>query len=862
MKKNPQNSGEFQSLLSRIHQESSTSSWIAFLISEVPRSATNGDDRHTSDLAPDLYSERLIDSIGRQESYFASSTLVLLLDHTMKKDRELQLLVCSANLGNQQPDDNSLAAWIPEDGRCTNVLVSPQTYPIRTIQEEDSQANGYGYDDNNGNNGGGKKQAISFDDYESTDQFDIIVIGLQESTFDIPDDTEVGGNGKIRISVPVVQPMVNKGLKSFQKAKKAVTKGANLTSSRDHTIKTQNHLPLFIKPNEWSGGTTCLHGMLGARLPSYERIVSFQRGEMRLEVFVNHQIEVKVLRVAAQNTGFGGLANKGGIVTELLVNGTTRLSFLTAHLEAHEGASKYAMRCGSLANILGGTGETSVDDVTLTSHFSFVMGDLNFRTELQRPDDMPEEDHKARMRDLVSKNDWSTLNEGDELRKAIRQKDCLVGFQTLFCNFPPTFKVERRSGYTYIEKRRPSYTDRVLWKTGHELEACVRPLTYEPIDTFASSDHKPIRAAFAVDLNGPYHLRPRLTRSRRRSIMDLRKRPSRGEEALAALGKDRLQLFVSQIHCLVNQNEYGSEVPPNPYVCLRSFPEFAVRHQVSAWMKFKKRLFFQSLGSSFRADGSVARYASGWPRTSRRMGTFDAKWAEEDIVCEINTHARDGSSVDLAGAMLRITVMDYNSNAEDAVLGTFSFNLVNLLRACTNKHEAASRQRRPDQGVGNREPSARDASGGWPKKSDQVVSDGEPPTPQAEVRTRSFTKTMRRLSNFGRDFKRKQSFDSTTNNDDDDPIEGIKIDEPLFKNGRETGRVQCEIEAWWMTEETAKIVGTSATPANGAARTWRGPLRRGGRRSTRSSRDILHGHRQSEPKVARRKNISLREIDA
>jgi hypothetical protein len=54
----------------------------------------------------------------------------------MKKDRELQLLVCSANLGNEQPDDASLADLIPEDGRCTQVLKTPQTYPIRTIQEE------------------------------------------------------------------------------------------------------------------------------------------------------------------------------------------------------------------------------------------------------------------------------------------------------------------------------------------------------------------------------------------------------------------------------------------------------------------------------------------------------------------------------------------------------------------------------------------------------------------------------------------------------------------------------------------------------------------------------------------------------
>ena len=172
----------------------------------------------------------------------------------MKKDRELQLLVCSANLGNEQPDDDSLADLIPEDGRCTQVLKTPQTYPIRTIQEE-PKSNGV-----DGDSDGDVDKQSSFDDYESTDQFDIIVIGLQEATFDIPEDLAVGGN--IRVSVPVVQPIVQIGLKSIKKARKAVTNGANLASgSHDHT-KKQGKWPLIIKPDEWNGGTVVLHKML------------------------------------------------------------------------------------------------------------------------------------------------------------------------------------------------------------------------------------------------------------------------------------------------------------------------------------------------------------------------------------------------------------------------------------------------------------------------------------------------------------------------------------------------------------------------------------------------------------------------
>jgi hypothetical protein len=576
---------------------------------------------------------------------------------------------------------------------------------------------------------------------------------------------------------------------------------------------------------------------------------------MRLEVFSNQEVDVKVLRVSAQNTGRGGLANKGGIVTELLVNGSTRFSFLTAHLEAHEGASKYATRCSSLTNILAGTSETPADDVTLTSHFSFVMGDLNFRTELEGSAEMPEEEHKAVVRELVEKSDWHTLNKSDELRRALRQKDCLAGFQTLFCNFPPTFKVERRIGYAYNEKRRPSYTDRVLWKAGHELEKCVRPLTYEPIDTFASSDHKPVRAAFAVDLNAAYHLRPRLTR--RNSVMNFAKKPRKHSvDKLAAEGvKDRLQLFVSELRCLINRNENGNEVPPNPYVCLMSFPEVALRQKLSWWRKFRNKLFFQSLATSFRADGSVARFASGWPRTARRMGTFDANWGEDDIACEIHTHARDGSSVDMAGAMLRMTVMDYRSTGEDSVLGTFSFNLANLLRASIEKREKEMRKK-ADQNMVTVDPPARAAR--RPYQSDRVVSETVSSEQQDGGATRpvSASVNLLRRSILGFAFLRKKSFDSTGSIDDDDPIEGIQIDEPLMKNGRETGRIQCEVEAWWMSEATAKIVGTS--PSNVVATRW-------GRRKSplRSSFSAHHQHglgardtdRENSPQ--RRRNIAV-----
>jgi inositol-1,4,5-trisphosphate 5-phosphatase len=133
------------------------------------------------------------------------------------------------------------------------------------------------------------------------------------------------------------------------------------------------------------------------------------------------------------------------------------------------------------------------------------MGDLNFRTRYQGSIGVDEQGEEVNR--LVSERRWKELNAADELRMALDNQRCLFGFKTPQCNFPPTFKLERQGGYTYQEKRTPSYTDRILWKTGNSLEHNIKPLLYEPIDDFESSDHKPIRGAFEIQLNKPLTFR-------------------------------------------------------------------------------------------------------------------------------------------------------------------------------------------------------------------------------------------------------------------------------------------------------------------------------------------------------------------
>jgi hypothetical protein len=397
------------------------------------------------------------------------------------------VLIGSGNLGNAKPDIKSLEAWIPRDGNCQQVLKEHSTsYPIIFPQQHHNKPNIH-------------------------DKFDLIVLGMQEATFgqshDEPSQSDpctdaATKRNNISDSIhSVARKAVMSSARNVTKMpSKGVTSVKGLTANRNHKDTTVELV---------ADGTAAIHRLLQDRLGgSYQRLLSFQRGEMRLLIYclVDTTWSIQIKSVRAQNTGKGGLANKGGIVAEVQVNEETTLAFMSCHLEAHEGVDKYKTRCSSLADILNGTKKFAIPaiypDASLSSHFCFVLGDLNFRTRLDG------EEQIDAVQQLVVERNWKALNEADELRKALENHECLAGFETPMCNFPPTFKVERTSGYIYKQNRTPSYTDRILWRSGNLLNGHVTPLCYEPIDNFTSSDHKPIRGAFEIQLNDSYVLPP------------------------------------------------------------------------------------------------------------------------------------------------------------------------------------------------------------------------------------------------------------------------------------------------------------------------------------------------------------------
>jgi hypothetical protein len=144
-------------------------------------------------------------------------------------------------------------------------------------------------------------------------------------------------------------------VKVADKVGKATVKNAKtaktLVTERDNTEKPvptpQQISNLEADMTTWSD-TTVLHYMFEGQLPSYTRVLSYQLGEMRLVIYYKStDVNLDLLSVKTVCTGKHGLANKGGIVAEIAVNETTRLGFLTAHLEAHVSSNGFLEKsCG------------------------------------------------------------------------------------------------------------------------------------------------------------------------------------------------------------------------------------------------------------------------------------------------------------------------------------------------------------------------------------------------------------------------------------------------------------------------------------------------------------------------------------
>ena len=479
----------------------------------------------------------------------------------------LQLLVCTANMGNAEPTLESLRAWIPQDGDSSRV--TPLSGKSNQIPKE---------------------------------RFDVIAIGMQEATW-----KEKKKEKQLRTSALSEEEILN-------------------------SMEEQNTAYLRESVQEILGNC-------------YVQLVGEQRGQMRFQLWasVDVQDDVHSINISGANTGIGNiLANKGGIVTSFTYK-KTRISFLSAHLAAHEGKSYYKARCDNLETILREGAKTSAVsqklDASLFSHMMFIIGDLNFRTDFGDENETHEGKVQRALAMIESKS-YDHLYSFDELQKGLENGDLLSGFRTLKCNFPPTFKVEREPGLVYKKQRTPSYTDRILFKNAPGMSENLRPLAYELCEDFVTSDHKPIRGAFSIMPNtiaGPI------------------------------LVTSQYEIEISRMKCVgiaSKRRQLTTKLPPatnfklsgDLYLMFLWDSEDVKEETIS--LKDKVRKFFKG---------------SAWPRTSLHPNTTDPDWGDETkkLVIEDCSIWQD--------QMLYIALNDYDPVQKHECLGVIALNTKDLI---------------------------------------------------------------------------------------------------------------------------------------------------------------------------------------
>ncbi|XP_016054041.1 PREDICTED: phosphatidylinositol 4,5-bisphosphate 5-phosphatase A isoform X1 [Miniopterus natalensis] len=200
-------------------------------------------------------------------------------------------------------------------------------------------------------------------------------------------------------------------------------------------------------------------------------------------------------------TGLGGYwGNKGGVSVRLAAFGHM-LCFLNCHLPAH--MDKAEQRKDNFQTILSlqqfqGPGAQGILDHDLV----FWFGDLNFRIESF---DLHFVKH------AIDNNQLHQLWEKDQLNMAKNTWPILKGFQEGPLNFAPTFKFDVGTNKydTSAKKRKPAWTDRILWKVkvpgggrspsgqqSHRLQ--VTQHSYRSHMEYTVSDHKPVAAQFVL----------------------------------------------------------------------------------------------------------------------------------------------------------------------------------------------------------------------------------------------------------------------------------------------------------------------------------------------------------------------------
>nr|XP_050847948.1 inositol polyphosphate 5-phosphatase K-like isoform X1 [Vespula vulgaris] len=206
-----------------------------------------------------------------------------------------------------------------------------------------------------------------------------------------------------------------------------------------------------------------------------------------------HITHLRLVEAQYTRTGFGGMwGNKGAVSIRLNIYGVS-ICVVNTHLTPHD--HLLTDRIADYNTILREHSFSAPDTSNILFHdYVFWIGDLNFR--------LHGEDLTAIDIDLlVKKNQLNLLLERDQLKLVMRNGDAFAELNENVIEFPPTYKFEFAS-QEFDLKRRPSWTDRILYKVNADVYDDVTlsalQLNYKSHSNYIQSDHKPVTGEFDI----------------------------------------------------------------------------------------------------------------------------------------------------------------------------------------------------------------------------------------------------------------------------------------------------------------------------------------------------------------------------
>ncbi|XP_035734573.1 inositol polyphosphate 5-phosphatase K-like isoform X2 [Vespa mandarinia] len=206
-----------------------------------------------------------------------------------------------------------------------------------------------------------------------------------------------------------------------------------------------------------------------------------------------HITHLRLVEAQYTRTGFGGMwGNKGAVSIRLNIYGVS-ICVVNTHLTPHD--HLLADRIADYNTILREHSFSAPDTSNILYHdYVFWIGDLNFRLH---GEDLTAVDIDL----LVKKNKLDLLLERDQLKLVMRNGDAFAELNENNIEFPPTYKFEFAS-QEFDLKRRPSWTDRILYKVNADVYDDVTlsalQLNYKSHSNYIQSDHKPVTGEFDI----------------------------------------------------------------------------------------------------------------------------------------------------------------------------------------------------------------------------------------------------------------------------------------------------------------------------------------------------------------------------